>query len=154
MPNAFLTTEEITYRAIARFMNSSKFAAMIDRQYNDRFARVGGKIGRTVDIRIPPRYVSTPGPVAQIQDTVETFTPLTLDIYRDIALSYTSEDLVLSIDDFDNRIIAPAVDQLANDIDMLFLEAVYRQVHHVVVMFEKATADSGPLDGARHVHGD
>jgi hypothetical protein len=126
--NVLLSPADITYRAAYRFYNSLRFVRMIDRQYSSMFAQQGAKRGNIVFIRMPPRYIVTDGPVAQIQDIIETSVPLTLDQYKDIALNYTSQDLTLDIDDFDNRILAPAMDQLANEVDRVVLSLVIDQI--------------------------
>jgi hypothetical protein len=128
MANLFLTPADVTMRAAYRFFNNLHFVRMIDRQYSNMFAQQGAKRGNQIFIRLPPRYIVTDGPVAQVQDITETTVPLILDQYKDVALTYSSQDLTLDIDDFDNRILAPAMDQLANEVDRVVLSLVIDQV--------------------------
>jgi coat protein Gp5 len=130
MANTLLSPADITYRAAYRFFNNLRFVRMIDRQYSSMFAQQGAKRGNTIFIRMPPRYVVTDGPIAQVQDITETSVTLTLDQYKDVALTYSSQDLTLDIDDFDNRILAPAMDQLANEVDRVVLSLVIDKVYN------------------------
>ena len=128
MANTFLTPADVTMRAAYRFFNNLRFVRMIDRQYSSMFAQQGAKRGNQIFIRLPPRYIVTDGPLAVVQDITETTVPLILDQYKDVALTYSSQDLTLDIDDFDNRILAPAMDQLANEVDRVVLSLIVDQI--------------------------
>jgi hypothetical protein len=141
MANTFLTPADVTMRAAYRFYNNLRFVRMIDRQYSSMFAQQGAKRGNQIFIRLPPRYIVTDGPIAQVQDITETTVPLTLNQYKDIALTYSSQDLTLDIDMFDERILAPAMDQLANEVDRVVLQLVIDQVANVT-----GTAGVAPND--------
>src|SRR6266545_4168464 len=117
MSNTLLTIGMITRRALMVLENNLSFTKQVNREYDSRFAVSGAKIGTVLDIRIPPRYtVSTTVPLA-VQDATETKTTLTLSNQHHVDLSFTSQDLTLSIDDFSERFITPALGALANKID-------------------------------------
>lgn len=117
MANTLLTIAMITRRALMVLENNLVAAKFVNRDYDARFAMGGAKIGTTLDIRIPPRYtVSTTVPLA-VQDATETKTALVVNNQHHVDLSFTSQDLTLSIDDFSQRFIEPAVAALANKID-------------------------------------
>lgn len=131
MANTFLTTAEITYEAAATFLNSCVFATHTNRQYSDRFGQSGGKIGNTISVRKPPRYVVNRGQVAVVQDTTESFVDLTLSNQINITLNYTSADRTLSIDNFRERILKPAIVPLANTVDLDGL-ALYTDIYNTM----------------------
>lgn len=139
--NTFLTRAEITYRMAAVLMNNLVFAGSIDRQYSSEFAQTGAKIGNQIHIRKPPRFIVGDGPVVVPQDVTETFVTLTLNYHKNLACNYTSEDLTLSIDDFENRVIRPAAVQVANEIDRVVLADVYSQIYNT-----KGTPGTRPND--------
>lgn len=116
MANAFLTSSMITREALRIFKNSNLFLRNIDKQYDDQFAREGAKIGDTLRIRLPNDYVVRSGRVANPQDTVERQVPLTVSSQKGVDLSFTSAELALSMDDFSNRYILPAVNALAGGV--------------------------------------
>ena len=72
MANNLLTIGQITKEALAIFRNSNAFVANVDRQYDDQFARTGGKIGSTLRIRLPNDYTLRTGPTAVPQSTNES----------------------------------------------------------------------------------
>ena len=87
---ALLTTLAITRLAVRLFKNSNAFIQNIDTQYDDQFAVTGAKIGQSLRIRLPNDYTVRTGPVAQIQDTAETNTTLTLATQKGVDVSFNS----------------------------------------------------------------
>lgn len=117
MANTLLDISMITLKALEILENNLVFAKQVDRQYSDEFAKSGAKIGQTLNIRKPARYTTAIGPTLQVQNTTETFVPLTLNRQWQTAVSFTSQELTLNIDEFGERILAPQIAQLANTID-------------------------------------
>lgn len=113
MANALLTTSKITREALRLFLNSNAFLKNIDRQYDDQFAVAGAKIGDILRIRLPNDYTVGTGRVITPQDTVEQQRTLTVSTQRHVALSFSSAELALSLDDFSQRILLPAMNNLA-----------------------------------------
>lgn len=117
MSNTLLTIGMITNEALAVLENQLTFTKLINRQYSDQFARTGAKIGDTVNIRKPVRYVARRTPTLSVQGTVESSVALTVDTQYGVDMSFTSAEMALSLDDFSERIIKPAVAQMSNAID-------------------------------------
>ena len=107
----------ITREAARILTNNLCFTKQISREYSDQFARSGAKIGSVLNIRKPPKYIGRSGRVCAVEDAVETSVPLALTTQFGVDLSFTSAELALSIDDFSNRILKPAVAVVANKID-------------------------------------
>ena len=99
MSNTLLTIGMITRRALMVLENNLSFTKQVNREYDSRFAVSGAKIGTVLDIRIPPRYTVTTTVPLSVQDATETKTTLTLSNQHHVDLSFTSQDLTLSIDD-------------------------------------------------------
>jgi len=131
MANTLLTIGMITRRALMVLENMLTFTKQVNREYDDRYAIAGAKIGTVLDIRIPPRYTVTTTVALAVQDAVETKTTLTLNNQHHVDLSFTSQDLTLSIDDFSDRFIEPAIAALANKIDAVGL-ALYADIYNAV----------------------
>lgn len=113
MANALLTTSKITREALRLFINSNAFLKNIDRQYDDQFAVAGAKIGDTLRIRLPNDYTVGTGRVITPQDTTEQQRTLTVSTQKNVAISFSSAELALSLDDFSQRILLPAMNNLA-----------------------------------------
>lgn len=124
MANNFLTASMITREALRIFRNSNLYLRNIDKQYDDQFARDGAKIGDTLRIRLPNDYTVRNGRVAVQQDTVERQVPLTVSSQKGVDLGFTSAELALSMDDFSQRYIAPAVNALAGGVALDLMNSV------------------------------
>lgn len=128
--NVLLTIGMITREALAVLVNELTFTKRINRKYEDYFAKSGAKIGQTLNVRVPPRYIVAQGAAINMQGSVEGNVPVTLN-QRNVAMSFTSADLTLSIDDFSERFIKPAVCAIANQIDYDGLQ-LWQQVYNAV----------------------
>jgi hypothetical protein len=128
--NTFLTISEITYEAAMLLKNSLKLGGRVNRQYDNSFARTGAKVGQTVNIRKPPRFVIRRGATAQFQGITEQYIALTL-AQAGVDLNYTSFDMTLSMDNFRRRYLDPAIATVANDIDQQGM-ALYNQIPWMV----------------------
>lgn len=117
MANTLLTISMITREALRVLENNLKFFRGVRKDFDDSFGRTGAKIGTILNIRKPPRYIGRRGQALQIEDSTETFVPLALNTQYGCDLAFTSADLTLSIDDFADRFIKPAVANVANGID-------------------------------------
>ena len=113
MANSLLTISMITREAVRLWKNTNLFIQNIDSQYDDQFARRGAKIGTQLRIRLPNDFTPGLGPAVSVQDTSEQQTVLTLGTQRNIAVSYSSLDRGLALDDFSIRVLAPMVNALA-----------------------------------------
>jgi hypothetical protein len=114
MPNTILTDSVITKEALRILHQKLNFIGSMNRQYDDQFAQEGAKIGDSLRIRLPNKYVVRNGATLSAQDTVETNTTLQVSTQKGVDLNFTSVDLTLSLDDFSKRILEPAMAQLAS----------------------------------------
>lgn len=114
--NTLLTNDLITRQALRVLRNQFVLASRALRNVDDLFGKTGLKAGATVRVRVPVRYVSATGAAVQKNNSTETNTSITLT-QRNIGMGFTSIDRTLSIDDFNDRFIKPAMAQLASDID-------------------------------------
>ena len=116
MANNILTISMITREAIELFVNSNAFIKNIDRQFDDEFGRAGAKIGSQLRIRLPNDFVVASGPGISVQDTAEQQTVLTMSTQQHVDVSFTQADLLLSLDDFSERILLPMMNNLAGSV--------------------------------------
>lgn len=117
MANQLLTISMITRESLRILENNLVTTKYIRRDFDDSFGRSGAKIGTTLNVRKPPRYVGRVGQGLQIEDATETSVPIVLNTQRGVDLAFTSQDLALSIDDFSDRFVKPAIANVANFID-------------------------------------
>lgn len=116
MANNLLTISMITREAIELFVNSNMYIRNIDKQYDPEFGKSNAKIGSTLRIRLPNDYVVRHGPAVSLQDTSEQQTVLTMATQDGVDVNFTTADLLLSLDDFSERILLPMMNNLAGDV--------------------------------------
>src|SRR6478752_6376216 len=116
MAPTYLTINMITREAVRLWKNTNAFLRNLDTQYDDQYARTGAKIGSTLRIRLPVDFTVRTGAAASVQDINETNTSLTLATQVGVDLGPGTLDLTLSIDDFAERYLAPAINNIAGNI--------------------------------------
>ena len=117
MANNLLTMSYITNEALVVLENELVIANRVERQYSNEFAQTGAKVGNTVSIRRPPRYLGTYGPPLNVEDSNETFSTVALNYQFHVDVQFTTQDLALSMDMFKKRILRPQIAAVANRID-------------------------------------
>lgn len=132
MSNNLITISQITNEGLMVLENDLCLADHVNRQYADQFALSGAKIGYTVNVRKPPRYIGTTGPALNVEDTNETYIPVTLTTQFHVDVQFTTADLATSVDLFKERIINPAVAAVANKIDRDGFVFAYQNIPNAV----------------------
>ena len=117
MPNSFLTPNMITREALRILHQKLNFVGSINRDYDDRFAKDGAKIGDTLRVRLPNQYTVRTGATLSAQDTEERSVSLQVATQRGVDLNFQSTELTLSLDDFSERILEPAMAVLAASVE-------------------------------------
>lgn len=125
MSNQILTISMITRESLRILENNLQFTKHVNREYDDAFGKTGAKIGNTLNLRLPARYVGRSGPALSIENQTETYFPLTLSTQFGVDVQFTSQDMELSLDDFSERVLAPAIATVANKIDFDGLQQAF-----------------------------
>ena len=100
MGNSILTSQVITREALRILHEKLQFIGRVNRQYDDKFAVSGAKIGDTLNVRLPNQYVVRRGRKAVPQDTSERTTPLVVANQIGVDTEFYSDELTMSLDDF------------------------------------------------------
>ena len=131
MSNSILTIDMITRKALEIFENNLVISRNCDRQYDNSFAVEGAKIGSTLRIRLPDRALVTDGAALNVQDDNEQNTTLAVATQKHIGVNFTSAELIMSLDDFADRVLKPRVSQLASSVDADVANA-YKAIYNSV----------------------
>lgn len=132
MANSILTPTIITREALRVLHGKLSFIGSVNRQYDDRFAQTGAKIGTSLNIRMPAKYTVRTNATLAAQDHVERSTPLTVSSQYGVDVSFTTAELTMNLDDFSKRIISPAMSQLAAKLESDALAAAKNSVANYV----------------------
>jgi hypothetical protein len=127
MSNSLLTPTVIAKEALMMLENNMVLGNLVHRDYKKEFA----KIGSTVTIRKPVKFSLRTGATASIQDVTEQSTTLTINNQAGVDWNFNSTDLTLTIEDYSERYIQPAMNVIANKIDQ-DIAALYKDVYQAV----------------------
>lgn len=116
MGNSILTLDVITREAVELFKNTNNFLMAIPTQYDDTFGVEGAKQGDSLRIRLPNDYIVTDGPGLSVQDTAEQKVVLTVAYQRHIDVGFSTKERTLSLDDYEERILMPQLNNLAGNV--------------------------------------
>ena len=111
-----LTAGDITRECLRVFKNANSVIKYVDRQYDPRFAKEGAKNGGALQVRLPNRYTVGSSRTVTPADTTENTTALVVGTQKNVSMAFYSDELTLSLDDFSERIIKPAMSVLASTV--------------------------------------
>jgi hypothetical protein len=119
MANSILTIDVIAKEALMILDNELGAAKAVHRGLESEFGNAmnGYQAGATVSIKRPTDFTVRSGATASAQDVVEGSTSITVDQQKGVDFAFTSTELTLNIKDLSERVIKPAMVQLANKID-------------------------------------
>ena len=113
MANALITPSIIAKEALVQLENNLTMANNVHREYKKEFV----KVGDTVSIRKPVKFYAADGATRVNQDVEEANTSITINKQKHVSWKFSSKDLTLTVEDYSERYIKPAMIALANVID-------------------------------------
>lgn len=131
MANTILTPTAVTRKALMVLHQKLNFVGSITRGYDDSFAKSGAKIGDTLKIRTPNQFTIRSGATLSAQDVSESSVSLQVATQKGVDVNFTSSELTLSMDDFSDRILEPAMSVLAANIEYDAM-SMYKDVYQGV----------------------
>jgi hypothetical protein len=134
MANNLINSTIILDKALARLHNKNNFLSNLNHQYDSSFKEYGaaGMPGTSLQIRKPNRYTSRTGLTAAVSGNQESSVTLTVASIRGVDLSFNDVEMRMNVNDFDEQFVAPAVDQLATDLENEIFSGLAKQVYNVV----------------------
>ena len=128
MANSLITPTWVTKEVARILVNNLKFAANVNRSYDDQFSHDGAKVGYTVNARLPQRFVTNKGQALVVQGIQDSVVPITLTDQANVGVSFSTASLTMEVDDYRNRYVRPAAEQLANTVDFDGLNRCSKEV--------------------------
>lgn len=114
MANTVLTSQIVANETLNILANNLVAAAKVNRRFENQF---GYKIGSSLTIRKPNRFIITNGPGLTVQGISEPSTSITLSSYKQVAFEFSTQELTLNIEEFGDRYLKPAGEAMANQVD-------------------------------------
>ncbi|MEM8575527.1 MAG: P22 phage major capsid protein family protein [Pseudomonadota bacterium] len=129
MANDLKKVDLIAAEAVMILENNLVMAKKVHRGYEDEFEKSvnGYEPGESVSIRRPADFTVRSGAVASSQDVKEGKLPFTVNIQEGVDFEFTSKELTLDIKDISDRVMKPALIQLANSVDRKIMD-LYKYV--------------------------
>lgn len=127
MANTLLTNDIIAKSTLAAFDNALTFSKSCNNQYASEFTS-----GRGAALRIdkPVRYTARTGATLSAQNLTETNATLTVATQKGVDIELTSKELTLDIRDLTKSYIEPAMQRLANAIEVDGINAGLDNAYH------------------------
>ena len=132
MANSLVTPTWYTKEVARILVNNLKFAANVNRSYDDAYVQAGAKVGYTVNARLPQRFTVTEGQALQTQGINDQYAPITLTHQKNVAYSWSTASMTQEIEAVRERYVKPAATALANVIDYDGLNTVFTDVYQCV----------------------
>jgi len=129
MANTILTPNILAKEAVMILENTCVMGNLVYRGYEDEFSKNvnGYNVGASIDIRKPTDFTVRDGRTASVQDATEGKLTMTVDKFKGVDFQFTSQELTQNIKELSDRVIRPAMVQLANQIDT-DIQALYKDV--------------------------
>src|ERR1700735_3211444 len=115
--NTELTIDMITEEALLVLKNKLALGSRCLRQFDKQFGNKGAQVGDTLRVRVPARTLTATGPAFVQQSFIETERPVAAQTQRQAGVSFGSAEMALTINNFSEQYIEPAMVQMASDID-------------------------------------
>jgi len=113
--NTLITPTLVAQMALARLRNNLVYPNLVHRDYSGDFQN---RVGDTVNVRIPASLTAYKfSSSITTQDTTESYVAVKLNKLADVSPVITSKEWTLSIKDFEEQIVGPAIDAIAQMID-------------------------------------
>jgi hypothetical protein len=122
MVNTFVTPSALATRGLATLYEQTPMLPLVYTDLTSQFSTQ--KIGNTINVRKPATFTALDFDRSvgiQPQDATESTIPVVLNKIADVSFVVTSEQLSLSIQDFGVQLLDPAMQAIAQKIDLAIL---------------------------------
>jgi len=130
--NNLLTTQKITWETLAILSNLLKVWPNLYNGYDDEFGKPGEKIGQTLNVRKPQRYVGRQGSLFTPEGLNNLVTPVTINQQTGVDFQFSSFEKYLDIEAFSRAYLRPAAVRIANILDFTAAQFVAQNTWNVV----------------------
>jgi len=129
MANTTLNASIVAKAAVGILENELTMAKAVYRGYEDEFDKKinGYTVGDTITIRKPADFTVRSTITASAQDVTEAKTTIQINQVAGVDFKFTSQQLTLNIGELSERVIRPAMIQIANAIDVSVM-SLYKDI--------------------------
>lgn len=124
MANSLISPTIIAKEALMQLENNCLLGNLVHREYKEEFDH---KNGESIQIRRPVKFSVTNGATRSGQDVEEASFAFGVATQKHVSWDFTSLQKTMTVEDYSERYIKPAMIALANDVDMT-VAALYKDV--------------------------
>lgn len=117
MASALITPTVIAKEGLMQLRNNLVMGDLVHREYREEFK----KVGNTIQIRRPVKFVSSDGATRVNQDVTEGYISMIVNQRKHVSWGFTTNDLTLTVDQYSERYVRPGAIELANTVDSALL---------------------------------
>ena len=150
MANTLLTPSTIARESALVLQNNLVNAGLV---YRDLDQSLGAKVGDTITVRKPATFVAQEfSGTISIQNAVEGSVAVKLDTILDVSFEVTAKDLTLSVPDFSQQFLQPAMAAIAQGIDVAIAKRYVDIPYYAEVGGTAAVSDIAALDKVLNIN--
>ena len=133
MPNVFVNSSMVAKEALRQLENNLVMGNLVYRGYEEEWQKNpnGWNVGSTVTVKAPVYFRVKNGAAIDVVDLKERSTTFVVNYRKHIAWVVTAQEMTLDLDKFSKRYIQPAMQALANYIDLTLL-SLYKNIPNQV----------------------
>lgn len=136
MPNTILTPQIIANEALMVLEANLTMAGLVHRDYSNEFV----KVGDTITVRKPAKFVAQNFTgQTNVQDITEGSVDVKMDRHRDVTVNVSSKQMTLDIKDFSAQVVVPAMQAIAQAVDLDLLTVGVEKAGKTVTSDANAT---------------
>lgn len=113
MANTLITPTIIAKEALRQLKNNLVMARLVHTDYSKEF----NKVGSTISLRKPVKFDASDGATRSNQDVTEGTVSLAIDKQKHVSWNFTSNELTLTVDQYSERYIKPAMIALSQKVE-------------------------------------
>lgn len=124
MANQLLTTQLTTRESLMILANNLVAIPRMYRDLDQEFGKRGGKVGDTIYVRKPPRFLGRDGQAFSPEALTDTSVPVAINQQSGVDFDFSTQEEFLSLDMFRTRYLMPAMESLTNKLDFRALQTM------------------------------
>ena len=147
--NTFISPTWVTTDTAVNWKNNIKLVGKFDRQWNEEWSNKpgGAKVGYTIQVRLPQRWVVTEGQALVQQAILNQTVPITLNHQFQVGMGWSSADHAMLVEEVQSRYTSKAGISLANKCDLVAGAEVYKAVYFVAGPLSAQPLSNIAVDG-------
>lgn len=132
--NTVITPSWVTKDVAVNYKNNLRLIGRFDRTWDKTWRDLpqGAKVGYTVQVRIPQRFLVTEGQALVQQPILNQTVPMTINHQFQVGMGWSSADDELAIEEVQTRYTKPAGLAVANKWDLVAGKEVFVQVYNSI----------------------